>query len=290
MVAFVTELKEEVRQKLRVIELTEPDILTRALSASEMLEEVFCKLKEFISSYTFRDEQEEIQFFKVEKPSIFCHLLFYRKVYNIEMNRPMGTLEDHVAYLNRELELIRQYAEKRLDLFRYYRSGLTNMDSIYFLRGRKDSKAQYLDSFYFERDPVFSSAGDFIVSKILANDMLQAFVRRELEIVGKKQLMLFQTPELPLDLPRWTDKKTGLIEILYALDSLNSIENGKLSLNRLASHFEFAFDINLGNFTCAFNEMKIRNNQTPYLDLMKEALLKRMNETEASRMLRPGKR
>lgn len=111
--------------------------------------------------------------------------------------------------------------------------------------------------------------------------MLQIYLREELELAGKQKLMMDQNPQPATSLPRWTEKKNALIEILYAIDEMGCIENGNLSLNRLASHFEFAFDISLGNVTRAFHEMKYRNNPTSFLDEMREALLRRLDDNES---------
>lgn len=279
MVDFIATLEQEVERSIREIESTEKNILRRALAVSNMLEDVFDRLKAFVSHYAFGDEQEEITFFKETKPRIFCHLLYYRKVYNIEMNRPMGSDQEQVRYLNCELEQIRQYMFKRLDFYRYIRSGESHLDKEFFLRNKKGGACQYLDSFYFERDPLFSASGDFRVAKILANDMLQQYLRKELEEIriGKS---LVQTPDIKLETPRWTEAKTGLIEVLYAWDAIGCINGGNISLSRMAAYAEQTFDVRLGNITRAFNEMKLRNRPSAFIDRMKEALMKKIDDLE----------
>ena len=280
MIDFVTKMREEVDLKLRTIETEQKNMLSRAFAASCMLEDVFGRLKQFVSEYDFKTEEEEIHFFREIKPHIFCRLLYYRKVYNIEMNRPVGTIDEQVRYLNGELELIQQYIVKRLDFYRYLRSGATHLDRDYFLRGNTGSDSQYLDSFYFERDPAFSTNGDFRVAKLLANDMLQGYLKEALEDIRLSRYTLSDTPEIHLDTPRWTDTKNGLIEILLSLDALGSIDGGNISFSRLTAHFEQALDVRLGNTSRAFNDIRFRNNPTAFLDRMKEALLRRMDELE----------
>lgn len=63
-----TNLKEEVSRQIRVIETEELNVLRRSLAVSEMLEEVFDRLKQFIAGYEFTDEEEEIHFFMDIKP------------------------------------------------------------------------------------------------------------------------------------------------------------------------------------------------------------------------------
>ena len=113
------------------------------------------------------------------------------------------------------------------------------------------------------------------------HEMLHIYLQEELTLPGKKLCMLYEMPgQSSADVPRWTDKKTGLIEILYSLDTLCCVECGEISLHRLQTHFEELFGIKLGNISRAFAEMRIRNNRTPFLDRMKAALLERMRSDE----------
>lgn len=140
-------------------------------------------MKKFILAYEFRSEGEEITFFKEIKPKFCYRLIYYRKLYNIEINRPVAAICTQKEYLHEELETINKYTNKRLDFVRYYRSGSTHLDSLYFLRGRMDTE-QYLETFYYELDPNFSTNCDFKVAKIMANDMLSAYLMQEIELLN----------------------------------------------------------------------------------------------------------
>ena len=87
---FINNLEKEIEKKLKTIESADLNIMKKSLEASQVLANAFQQVKEFIDSYTFKDEAEEIDFFKEIKPRLFYRLLYYRKVYNIEMNRPVG--------------------------------------------------------------------------------------------------------------------------------------------------------------------------------------------------------
>lgn len=123
LTSYIHTLQKETERDVRKIESSEVEIISRALAVSLLLEKVFDKLKQFISTYEFQSEADEIEFFKEIKPRIFCKLIYYRKIYNIEMNRPVSGPDSVKAYLNRELDNIQDYNHKRLDFYRYYRSG-----------------------------------------------------------------------------------------------------------------------------------------------------------------------
>ena len=271
MKPFVSALEKEIAGRLKKIESSDLNILKKSLEASLVLGDAFQRLRDFITNYTFKSEAEEIEFFKVIKPRLYHRLIYYRKVYNIEMNRPVG-VESQKAYLIDEIKAINRYNTKRSDFVRYYRSGLTHLDSLYYLRGRIDT-ALYLESFHYERDPMFSTNADFKVAKLLANELLSAYLKGELEAL--EYVKTASTNSLPSVRLTWQDSKTDLTELIYLLDSKRSF--GNVPLSQLAAYIAKVFNIQLDtNLSRTFCDMKLRNNPTPWIDKAKQALLQRM--------------
>lgn len=273
MLEYVAKLRKETDDAIDGIESSDSNILKKSLEASHVLADAFDKLKKFILSYEFRDEAEEITFFKEIKPKFCYRLIYYRKLYNIEINRPVAGTCKQKEYLSDELDTINKYTNKRLDFVRYYRSGSTHLDSLYFLRGRVDTE-QYLETFYYELDPNFSTNCDFKVAKILANDMLQAYLMQEIELLNDNG-MKFGSFNFPATKKTWMGSKTELQEQIYSWDSASSF--GDVPLTQLYDYIQNVFNIQLdGNLSRAFGDLKIRNIPTPFLDKLKNALLKRM--------------
>lgn len=272
MLYFTARLKKEVDAKIEKIECSEISMIAKSLEASRVLSEAFSQLKEYILSYNFKNEEEEILFFKETKPRFCSRLIYYRKVYNIEMDRPIG-VDTQREYLNEILEGINKYNCKRLDFIRYYRSSASHLDNLYFLRGQTDTE-QYLETFNHEFDPRFSTNCDFKVTKILANDMLSAYLMHEIELLNDNGMdaCSFNFPATKLT---WKGTKTELQEQVAAWDSAGSF--GDVPLTHLYSYIQNVFNIQLdSNFSRSFGELKIRLSPTPYLDKLKEALLRRM--------------
>lgn len=271
MKPFVSALEKEIAGRLKKIESSDLNILKKSLEASLVLGDAFQRLRDFITNYTFKSDAEEIEFFKVIKPRLYHRLIYYRKVYNIEMNRPVG-VESQKAYLIDEIKAINRYNTKRSDFVRYYRSGLTHLDSLYYLRGRIDT-ALYLESFHYERDPKFSTNADFKVAKLLANELLSAYLKGELEAL--EYVKTASTDSLPSVRLTWQDSKTDLTELIYLLDSKRSF--GNVPLSQLAAYIAKVFNIQLDtNLSRTFCDMKLRNNPTPWIGKAKQALLQRM--------------
>ena len=116
MIAFIEKLNSEVLRSIERIESRDTDVLKKSLEASRVLGEAFDRLKQYIIGYRFQNDDEEIKFFKEIKPRLFCRLIYYRKLYNIEMNRPVGSIEAQREYLDAHVRAINAYTQKRLDL------------------------------------------------------------------------------------------------------------------------------------------------------------------------------
>lgn len=268
---FISNLEKEIANRLKKLESSNLNVLKKSLEASLVLGDAFQRLREFIDTHIFKDEAEEIEFFKVVKPRLYHRLIYYRKVYNIEMNRPVG-VDSQRAYLIDEIKAINRYNNKHSDFVRYYRSGMTHLDSLYYLRNRNDT-ALYLESFHYERDPKFSTNADFKVAKLLANELLSAYLKGELETL--EYVKKASTDSLPAVRLTWQDSKTDLTELIYLLDSKRSF--GNVPLTQLAAYIANVFNTQLDtNLSRTFCDMKLRNNPTPWIDKAKQALLQRM--------------
>lgn len=279
MEQFVEKLQEEVELYLHKSGGRLNDNPARTKNGILLLEDIFRRLKSFVvEEYEFKSTEEEIKFFKEHKPGLFSNLIFYRKVNNLEMNRPTGGRKVQQEYFRKELENINDYFNKNRDFYHYYRSGNTFMDEVFFLRGQNPEVLLNLETFYFERDPLFSTNCDFKVAKILANDMLESYIREELDKLEDKDYglkSLFQ----PKEKLTWTGNKADLIELIYALMEAKVFNHGKASLKEVVCYFENVFNIELGtNPSRTFIELCLRKIQTAFINRLQDLLLKRMEK------------
>ena len=76
MIDFVKLLKKEINRKVEKIERSEDNAIKKAIEASYVFTEAFYRLKEFIISYEFKSEAEEIGLFKEIKPKLFFRLIY----------------------------------------------------------------------------------------------------------------------------------------------------------------------------------------------------------------------
>lgn len=263
---FFKALQKETAAKIRQTESAEKDVLRRAYSCALILADANASLKNFIINYRFENEEEEIWFFKHAKPSLISQYIYHCQVYNIEMDRPVGGVAVQRDYLDRELENLQDYIDRRPEFYSYYRLGSTHNDACYFTRDKFVLGLQYLEPTMSEREPRYSTNCDYKLAKILANEQLEILLKSQLDELERPHEEKGQLP--------WNTKKAFLIELLYALDSFRAF--GRIPLKRVVAAVQKLMGIDLGNYSSEFARMRERNDPTPFLDMLKEALLRRM--------------
>lgn len=81
---------------------------------------------------------------------------------------------------------------------------------------------------------------------------------------------------------RWTGKIVDLVELLYALDTCNCINNGEIGVEELAEVLSNIFGVEINNCYNIYMNIKCRKNdsRTYFLDELREKLNKRMVESD----------
>lgn len=143
------------------------------------------------------------------------------------------TLSEIETAIN-ELEIEADYSIQRIEvIISLILKHSSYLDYKYFTRGNHEIKLG-LDAFYFEADHNSSTSHDFKVAKIMANDLIQIYLENELKLVNKLSPANNLLPEI-----RWTASKTALTELIYALYSQGSFDNGNIDIKIIAKAFEF---------------------------------------------------
>lgn len=271
-------LLTNLNEQLNFLDLEITDAIKHSEKAIEMIVKSLENLKVLIVKNKFRTQTEEVIFFKEVKPQVFSKLIFYTKVLKIETKRPKGTDRSQRKYLLNELDKLNHFFDNNLDFYQYYRTGAIFLDEKYFLRGKYDIRLS-LDTFFFTSDQEFNTSHDFKVSKILANDLLEIYLKEQLTILDRKETMTTKTQALPKVKLTWTDNKSSLIELLYALHYQGSFNNGKAEIKEIASYFESIFNIDLGDVYRSWYSIRARKTEeTNYLDNLMKILKKKIDQ------------
>ncbi len=276
----ITNIIAELNTSIQAGEIEMSDVIRDAPPLILLMESAFEQLKIIVSDYQFESKEEEIHFFKFTKPILFSKLIYYRKLYYLELKRPIGCYNKIRSFLEKEQYRINYFFEKNADFIQYYRSGKTVLDEYYFLRGRGEFELN-LECFYFERDPKFSTNFDFKVAKLLAGDMMVAYINSEYARLIQEENNTESINGIRSN-EKWTDKKNSLGEIIYGIDTLASVNNGNIEIKVLAAMFGKMFNIDMGDIYRIYLEIRERKgDRTVYLRKMIDALNKRMDDADS---------
>ena len=274
-------LYKDLGEKLDRIEDEDRELISIAERSIGVLKHTVEQLRVFVNENPFQSEGEEIYFFKYIKPRFLSKLVYYTRLLNMEIRRPLGEKKLQLRYFRKELKWINWFFKQNQEFYQYYRSGAIHLDRGYFLRNSQDIYCS-TDCFSLNRDPQFSTTQDLRLATILANESLRIWLTlamqegRTKQEKGLERSWGREAPEL-----NWSDSKTDLIELIYALQSSGSINHGSIEVKQLAQKFENIFNIDLGNYYKTFQEIRIRKKgRTIFLDQLKEKLIQRMDESD----------
>ncbi|MBW8244156.1 RteC domain-containing protein [Muricauda oceani] len=273
-------LLSEFEGQLEALESGTGDILYKAEKGIAMVEKCIRKLQKQIVGQDFETQADEIYFFKHVKPQIFSKLIYYIRLFSIESKRPRGKDVAQVKYLQQQIDKLQNFFNENLEFYNYYRRGAMSMDEQYFVRGNRDLRMP-LESFHFLIDDQFSTCLDGTVATIMAYDMLIVYLRKEVDDLNNN---MEPTKNTIMEKPSklfWTGSKIDLIELLYALHTSKCINGGTVDIKEMASHFEYFYNVDLGNYYHTFIDIRSRkSSRTRFLDRLIEMLNQRMESLE----------
>jgi hypothetical protein len=274
-----TTLLNHLNEQLNFIDLEIDDQIKKCEQAITIILKSINELKKTTTKTNFKTESEEIQFFKEIKPQFTSKLIYFNRVYKIEMKKPNGGNRILKKYYNNELLKLKAFFDNELEFYQYFRSSSTYLDYKYFLRGKFDIKLA-LDSYYFETDTSFATSHDFKVATILANDLIQLYLENQLLMLENNEYSE-KSQRKPNVKMTWTGSKVALVELMYALHTEGVFNNGAADLKEIAEYFEYIFDIDLGQYRRVFLEIRARkSDKTKFVTTLNDHLLKRMEDSD----------
>ena len=256
---------------MRLSEVGDADIISKTKKQIHIVQSTLSDLKEQIKKKGFSTIDEEINFFKHEKPQMLGLLLYFAHIHKIESKRPPLLVED---YLTKELLKLKIPIEDQKPFYEYYHSKATSLDHIYFVRGYKEIE-HIVDYYYFDMDKDFSTGYDYLISLFISIEKIQDYITKEIQKLGINPVV----SSCINNTLKWTSTKAGLVELIYGIQLSGLINNGNIKIKELTIIFEELFNIELENIYNIFIEISARKTvRTPILDMMKKNLIAKMDE------------
>lgn len=268
---------EEISEKVSSIDLEGCDIsMSEAFEMVEFLQDKLNKLKIKLLECDFTNEQDEICFFKEMKPQILSQLLYFNKIYTIELKRPNGSNIIQKNYYEQELNSLTFFFNRNLDFYQYYRSNAVHLDHYYFRRGKPNIRLG-IDSSQFINDTAFSTGYDYKVAKILSNEMLRIYLNKKLQYIDRFSFAPHNRQTSRKN--KWTGTKSAAIELGYAIYAAKVLDNGNADIRDIMNGLQSLFNIDLGDYYRTYIAIKGRKkDRTSFLTYLADCLEKRMDE------------
>jgi hypothetical protein len=248
MRVFFEQITKTIEAELESTSVDSCDIsMEESYRLIEFFQEVLEKLRDKFTTCTFENKQEEIYFFKEMKPSILSKLLFFNKIYTIEIKLPNGSNVCRKTHYENELNSLAYFFNRNLDFYQYYRSSSTHLDECYFLRGKPNIRL-CVDSSQFISDPVFSTGYDYKVAKILSNEMLRIYLNKKLQFLDKCTEISGCYKPSDKTINKWTGSKSALTELGYAIYAAGVVNNGNADIREIMAGLESLFGVELGDY------------------------------------------
>ncbi|HEY4325148.1 MAG TPA: RteC domain-containing protein [Mucilaginibacter sp.] len=232
-----------LENQLADITLSEAPVAEQYRASIKVCKKAMKKLKNYMASYAFENVSEEVHFFRTIKPKFYSKYIYFINVHNLLLQKPTGGQNIQQDYIHMHLAELKTFFDHNRAFYSYYRSGMTQMDEIYYTRGGFDVHAELED---FEEDEQYSTSHDYKLSKIIANEKFQDYLNLEMARLGNEDLVQLNGRKIfPFEHPKWTASQTDAAELLYALQTACAINNGNIEINELVAIWEFVFQMEI---------------------------------------------
>ncbi|HTD41255.1 MAG TPA: RteC domain-containing protein, partial [Mucilaginibacter sp.] len=223
------------------------------------------------------NEQEEIVFFKNWKPLFIAEQYYALEKFTIEANRPLTDSQSLKSYYEQELAFINRFFTQQQFLYQYYKFEFTELDQVLFVRGNEASNIVLPET--PDLDPQFSTKGDHLFAKFIAYEKLRAYLVDELKSL-QNPVRTHSDPGINSAEVKWTGETINLAEIGYGVWLTGQVNNGNATITEILECLERCFRIKIGTAFRRWQSISRRKRIKPtkYLDEMKNAVLKRLDE------------
>lgn len=295
MKKFTEKLFDELAEELAIYADLGALPVRRVTGAIQSIQNAVAKLRRFIAETPFKTQEDEIEFFKYDKPRFTAEHFYAMEFFTIEMARPINDLELLKTFYEQELKYIRRFLESNKFLYAYYQFDLKELDQSLFIRGAKPVDIPVPD--VMSLDPLFCTCCDVLWGKFMALERLEAWLREELSSLDKTTQTTGSgegTAERPdganaarvsalVGNPgglRWTGETINLVEIAYGIWLTGQVNNGNVSITEIMEFLEVVFRVRVGKPHRRWQALARRKRLGAFrfVDEVKAALQKRLDE------------
>jgi len=270
-------LSQELLDELESIQLTTLNGIKQADLSIVLCRNLLSKFKRKLVKFDFKDEANEIEFFRETKQIPLSNLVYFSELRSFMTQYPKGNKALQKRTIIKKIEKLNRFFVYNMDFCQYVEQGKVYLDDHYFTRAYFD-KLNVTHSKYYYRDPAFSTSHDLLLAKLLANKRLIKYLDERLKNINRSNGTKVKNV---LKGFKWTSSKAALVELIYALNNNRAINNGNIEIKEIAIRFQEIFDYDLKDFYKTYSEIKARKkSRTKFLDELSSGLLSRMDKDD----------
>ena len=195
--------------------------LQELTSRLKYFNELAANIVELESVFTFASKDDEIRYYKFEKPEFFKYGVYYNKIYKIEYKKPIGLKKKSTKYYDSCLKNLNLDYKNNETMFEYYRCDHSYNDTSTFVRNS------------FEKD---------IFAVVKAASMIEEFLHN----VSDPRSLLDKIGDYPKF--KWSGTLVQAVQLVNFMVKGKLINNGNVSIADLMEHFQVTYDVDLKDY------------------------------------------
>ena len=267
-------LLKELHLKLNEIKNQNDGIITISNKSIIVCREYLLKLYESVEKSPFKNEEEEIYFFKNEIVFPLSMLVYFGKTRIFEIEFPKVDVVQQKKYIKKKIRRVNKFYAYNSDFIQYIDDKRKYLDRTYFTRVNINY-LNFSNTKLCYRSPKTSTSHDFLLAEYRGLELYLNHLKQKLTGVKCQNYSLSESGM------NWTGSKTDLTELIYALHSSKVINNGVIDISEIASSMEMQFNIDLGDFYRTFISIRSRINQrTKFIETLKDSVTNLMEELD----------
>ncbi len=275
---FIEDLYSKLTEALHESILKEPNLTKRLAASLDKIRSTLQALKSNIEVEPFSTSANEIEFFKHTKPKFYALFIYELERYHIEINKPLSTNQDLLAYYHEELHSVQRFFRQNQFLYQYFRQGMFELDHLYFLREAKTTTIP--DTGIFTKQDGFSTNCDYLFSKFVAYEQISNILLLRINNLSSKDFDSHDHDKIEKQKLTWTGDKVNIAELAYGLYYTGQINGGSCDVADIIKWLEDSLNLQMGSVHRKFIDIRRRKtiSYTKFLDQMREAIHKRVEE------------
>lgn len=255
---------EDFNIKISSIVNSEENHLKKASEGIDLCNKTLSILKEKVDQNDFETTPIEIDFFKKIKLLPMSYLIYFTEVRSCELRKPKAGKSYQIEFLEKEMRKINKFFYRNVDFVHYMEQGYTYLDHQFFTRNHRNNFPFTPMTDYYQY-PEFSTSHDMLWAKVKAMNRFIHYIREAMQKLNAGNEMMFEEKKHKVLV--WTAPKTAITELIYALYSNGSLNNGAVDINTIVASFEDFFNIKLDNIYKTYSEIKARkSSKTKFLE------------------------